>query len=413
MADPKDLPQPGASNFSSRVREELMRLMGKIGDSLDQVVTKRELIAAGLAQLRPGTQQIEPTPSTNSGSTAREPDLTPPPQPDGFAATGAISHVLIEHATPAYTQGGGHLRTRVYGAKYTSGDLPTFSDAVEVGQFIGTMWGLTSDPGTTWRLWIKWETADGVLSPTPAGGTNGLAVATGQNVSAMVNAMTGPGNPFKILAQPTTIDGVTYAAGTYSVQSFILNAQITNAKIADLAVDSAKIANLAVDSSKIADLAVDGAKIADAAITSAKIGNAEVNTLNIAGQAVTFAVSSFSNSPIEVPCTNTWITVQSATIKTTGEKLFISMFLRTSASYIYNYTDGWLSGKSEIRLLKDGYPVMGDSISEHVTYGEHPEAGTYTYSIQVRHYDATSQEYYIGKRPMVFHRSIFIMETKR
>ncbi len=255
MADRKDLPQPGASNFGGRVREELMRLMGKIGDSLDQAITKRDLVAAGFAQIRPGTQQIEPAPGIG-GPAEREPDLTPPPQPTGFTATGAISHVLIEHASPTYTQGGGHLRTRVYGAQYTSGPLPTFADAVEVGQFSGTVWGLASNPGTTWRLWIKWETADGVLSPTPAGGTNGLAETTGQDVSAMVRAMTGPGNPFTILTQPTTIDGVTYAAGTYSVQSFILDAQITTAKIANLAVDDAKIANLSVTKLTAGSLAV-------------------------------------------------------------------------------------------------------------------------------------------------------------
>ena len=252
MADRKDLPQPGASNFGGRVREELMRLMGKIGDSLDQAITKRDLVAAGFAQIRQGTQQIEPAP----GIGGRETDLTPPPQPDGFTATGAISHVLIEHASPTYTQGGGHLRTRVYGVQYTSGPLPTFADAVEVGQFSGTVWGLASNPSTTWRLWIKWETADGVLSPTPAGGTNGLAVTTGQDVSAMVKAMTGVGNPFTILTQPTTIGGVTYAAGTYSVQSFILDAQITTAKIANLAVDDAKIANLSVTKLTAGSLAV-------------------------------------------------------------------------------------------------------------------------------------------------------------
>jgi hypothetical protein len=259
MSGRKDLPTPKAANFAERLREEVMRLMGKQGDTLDQAMTMRQMLLLGFAQLKQGTSgQIEPKSGSSNGDSGgeRAPDLTPPPQPDGFTATGAISHVLIEHAAPTYTQGGGHLRTRVYGVQYTGGPLPIFAQAVEVGQFSGTVWGLASNPGTTWRLWIKWETADGVLSPTPAGGTNGLAVTTGQDVSAMVKAMTGSGNPFTILTQPTTIGGVTYAAGTYSVQSFILDAQITTAKIANLAVDNSKIANLSVAKLTAGSLAV-------------------------------------------------------------------------------------------------------------------------------------------------------------
>jgi hypothetical protein len=121
-----------------------------------------------------------------------EPDLTPPPQPTGFVVTAAISHVFIEHDAPLYRQGHGHQRTRVYGAIVEAGDpLPTFDDAVEVGQFSGQVWAMPSNPATTWRLWIKWETNDGVLSPTPAGGTNGLEAVTGQDVALLLEALTG------------------------------------------------------------------------------------------------------------------------------------------------------------------------------------------------------------------------------
>jgi len=160
----------------------------------------------------------------------------------------AISHVFIEHDAPLYTQGHGHLRTRVYGKIVAPGDpLPVFADAVEITQFTGTVHAHPSNPSTTWRLWIKWETADGVLSPTPAGGTNGLQVITGQDVSAMVAAMTGAGKPFTVLTEPTEIGGVTFPAGVYSTQAFIRDAQVTNAKIANLAVDDAKIADLSVE----------------------------------------------------------------------------------------------------------------------------------------------------------------------
>lgn len=71
--------------------------------------------------------------------------------------------------------------------------------------------------------------------------------------------------------------------------TFIQNATIQTAHIADLAVNNAKIANLAVNNAKIADLAVDTAKIANAAITNAKIGELAVGTANIGNAAITNA----------------------------------------------------------------------------------------------------------------------------
>lgn len=188
-----DLPPPGASNFTQRVRETLMVALGRTGDPLDRHLTLRDLLDSGIAKVKSGF-------SIGSGMTGslpltlgqgEEPDLTPPPTPEGFAVSAAISHVFIEHAAPVYTVGHGHLRTRVYGVKYTGGALPTFSAAVELGQFSGTIWAMPSDPSTTWRLWIKWETNDGVLSVSPAGGTNGLVATTGQDVSLLLDALTG------------------------------------------------------------------------------------------------------------------------------------------------------------------------------------------------------------------------------
>jgi hypothetical protein len=189
-----DLPSPSSPNFSQRVRETLMVALGRTGDPLDRSITVRDLLEGGIAKVREGF-------SLRSGSggvplapsiAQDEPDLTPPQQPFGFVVSAAISHVFIEHDRPVYTQGGGHLRTRVYGSIVEAGDpLPTFDDAVEVGQFTGQVWAMPSNPSTTWRLWIKWETNEGVLSPTPAGGTNGLEATTGQDVALLLDALEG------------------------------------------------------------------------------------------------------------------------------------------------------------------------------------------------------------------------------
>ena len=243
-----DIPSPKAPNYHQRVRETLMTYLGKQGNPLDRGLTLRDLIENGIVKLGAAWRPGSGVPSLDPGdavSQNEEPDLTPPPTPTGFTVSAAISHVFIEHDAPVYPQGRGHLQTRVYGATVQDGDpLPVFADAVEITQFTGMVHAHPSNPSTTWRLWIKWETIDGVLSANPAGGTNGLEAVTGQDVSSMVLAMTGAGNPFTILPADTIIDGVTYLAGTYSVRSFIIDGQITNAKIANATINSAKIANL-------------------------------------------------------------------------------------------------------------------------------------------------------------------------
>ena len=255
-----DIPSEAAGNFSSRVRETIQTMLGVRGDKLDRVVTLRDLIDNELFTVRPGTSVGTGTVSLQPGSSLPqldEPDLTPPPPPGTLTATGAISHILIEVPAATYTQGHGHLRTRVYGANPTTAvPNPTFSDAVELGQFSGTVWALNSNPSTSWRLWAKWESNDGVLSATPTGGANGVSATTGADVSSLVKAMTGAGNPFTILTAPTVIGGVTFPAGTYSTQAFILDAQITNAKIANAAIDDAKVANLSAGKLTAGSIAV-------------------------------------------------------------------------------------------------------------------------------------------------------------
>lgn len=197
MSTRKDLPQASASNFSQRVRETLLTYLGKQGDRLDRGLTVRDLIEAGVIKFKAGFggQQpidqplpIEPGPSVEP---VYEVDLTPPPTPTGFTATGAISNFLVECDPPVYTQGHGHDRSILYGTTYTTGPLPTFSAAVPLTEFLGSAASYASNPSTTWRLWLTWRTVDGVESVAPAGGINGLEVTTGQDVALLLEALTG------------------------------------------------------------------------------------------------------------------------------------------------------------------------------------------------------------------------------
>lgn len=249
-----DLPAPSAPNFNQRLRETVQTFLGRQGNPLDRVLTLRDLVDIGMLklrsgfQLKPGAGSSVPLEPGDGVVDTYEPDLTPPPTPGSMTVTASISHVMIEHEAPVYRQGHGHLRTRVYGKVVKAGDpLPVFADAIEIGQFSGTVYAQPSNPATTWRLWTKWETVDGVLSVGPAGGINGLEAVTGRDVAKLVAAMTGPGNPFKVVTESITLpDGTVVPAGTYTADAYIHNGQIVNAKIGNLAVDDGKIANLSV-----------------------------------------------------------------------------------------------------------------------------------------------------------------------
>ncbi|CDS48902.1 hypothetical protein [Polaromonas sp. CG9_12] len=192
----KDLPAPGAPNYAQRVRETLMTYMGRQGNKLDRGLTLRDLLASGLVKfpsgfnpdnIGTGSPPLLPGPGATP---AYEADLTPPPMPTGFYVSAAISNIFIGHDAPGFTAGHGYLRTQVYGATWVSGPLPVFSDAVRITSFTGTIFAHPTNPATTWRLWITWESNDGVAS-LPAGGTNGLQAITGQNVAQLLQALSG------------------------------------------------------------------------------------------------------------------------------------------------------------------------------------------------------------------------------
>lgn len=258
-----DLPSPNAPNFNQRLRETIQTYLGRQGNPLDRGLTLRDLIQSGIVKIRDGfsLQPGQPTVPLEPGDgvvDTYEPDLTTPPTPTNFVVASAISNIIVQHDAPTYLVGHGHLRTRLYGKIVQAGDpLPTFADATEIAQFSGTVYAYPTNPATTWRLWVRWETVDGVLSADPAGGINGIAATTGQDVSRLVQALTGPGNPFKVVTEQMTLpDGTVVPAGTYTADAFIHNGQITNAKIANLAVDNAKISSVGVDKLTAGSLSV-------------------------------------------------------------------------------------------------------------------------------------------------------------
>jgi hypothetical protein len=167
----------------------------------------------------------------------------------GLVVTPGLSNIFFETDPPTFAMGHGYFVTNIYGAQQAPGQPPpTFDKAEQVFSFTGDVGSWATTPNTLWFLWAKWETRDGVESISPAGGTNGLQAMTGQDVDKLVAAMTGPGEPFKIVPVAMYLpDGSLVPAGTYTADAYIHAGFIQNAQIANLAVSNAKVVSLAVD----------------------------------------------------------------------------------------------------------------------------------------------------------------------
>jgi hypothetical protein len=343
MSDRNDLPSISANNFDQRVRETLQTYLGRQGDPLDRGLTLRDLIENGIVKLptgwtlRNGAGSLPLLPGDNSTtpSTEDEPDLTPPPTPTGFTVTAGLSFFLVEHDNPSYTQGRGHLRTRLYGATWTT-TLPTFADAVEIAQFTGRVYAHPTSLGTKWRLWIKWESNDNVLSASPAGGTNGLAANTGLvGTSDLTDALITAGKIANgaIDLGGSKITGLLANANMAVITdpTKIADSLIGNTKLADLAITAGKIANGAIDLSgtKItgllanANMAVitDPTKIADFLISSTKLADLAVTAGKIASGAITLTKFASGIEPVTV-ATGALPTTKSTETLAFGGKLY-------------------------------------------------------------------------------------------
>lgn len=191
----KDLPPISSKNFLEKLREFASTYLGNRGDLLDRGITARDLVDAGIISLRPGwLSNGGRNPISGPGyglEPAYDVDLTPPPTPTGFTATAAISNLMVQCDPQLYKAGHGHAKSILYGASWISGAFPVFTDAVVLEEFSGTVRSHATNPATTWHLWLKWVTVDGIASTTPAGGTNGVVTRTGEDVALLLTALTG------------------------------------------------------------------------------------------------------------------------------------------------------------------------------------------------------------------------------
>ncbi len=269
---PRDL-----RNFVDRLRELIN------GNGAGRLVSAQDLANAGVVS-------VDASGNLNPITTV----FGTPPAPTGVTATAAIRNVIVDWDEVTYP---GHAYAEVWGA--STNDLGA---AELLGQTPGFTYTDSLGPSSTRYYWVRYVNTENVAGSYNS--TTGTVATTGADLTYTMGLLrdTYGGTseaPFFQLNSPTVIGGVTIPAGTYMKAAFIYDAEITNAKIANLAVDSAKLASASVTTAKIADANITTAKIADANITtakiadanitSAKIGDAEVGTAKIANAAITTA----------------------------------------------------------------------------------------------------------------------------
>lgn len=193
MTTVKDIPpipeglDPDLRRTLQRIREELQSLLGLRGDPRDAALRLRSGGSGGSS-----TTIIVPGTGGGGGDT---PDLTPPPTVSDLAIFPGFSQVILTWSGVTYTQGRGNKHTLIYAVKRdpaSTAPLPTFGDAQVVATATHplTIISLPSELNTQWHVWAKFETNDGVLSVSPAGGTNGVTGTTGQDIEQLLEILT-------------------------------------------------------------------------------------------------------------------------------------------------------------------------------------------------------------------------------
>lgn len=193
----KDIPSFGTEVADTRLRQKLeamreavQKLMGTRGRGGGRAAVRWDDLREGgllteTGRILPpgGTTTVVVGGGGGGGTPPDEPDLTKPPTPTGLSAVAGLGNVLVEWDAPVYSMGHGHKQTNVYATKQPGDDNTayTINDAVRVDSAVGplTVLALPSDLNIKWRLWIRYETNDGVESD-PAGGVNGIVVTTGR-----------------------------------------------------------------------------------------------------------------------------------------------------------------------------------------------------------------------------------------
>jgi hypothetical protein len=208
---PRDLRQ-----FIDRLRENID------GRGLDEIITARKLVAAGLAQYSGG----------NLGSSTGNMIYATPPPPLNLDADGAIANIIVTWDKAPYQ---GHAYTEIWASQQTQAQAdadpetyPTLGEAVLVGMAPGSVWVHNIGAGGSRWYWIRFVNVEGVAGPFNA--VDGLRGDTGQDPAYLIGLLSNQISESE-LAQTLTdrinlIDGGEDVAGSVAARVATIQGQV-------------------------------------------------------------------------------------------------------------------------------------------------------------------------------------------
>lgn len=211
---------------------------------------------------------------------------------------------------------------------------------------------------------------------------------------------------FAYLNQITSSNVSTYIAGAAigTAQIGVLTAgnigagTIDASKIAANTITAGQIASNTITATQIASGTITADRMVSKTITAASgiIGDLAVDTLQIAGNAVTIPISTFTNGPTSVPTGATPITIQSATINSTGAPILVSVSALANSAVFWQITRDGV-------VLYDTWNIAGIQMMS-ASILDTPGSGLHTYRLNARSGFSAFN---------VYNMCIYLLETKK
>jgi len=159
---------------------------GYVGDPLDANVTYRDLVDVGALALRPGSKSggggrpVIPAWVLPDGYDPAK-DLTPPPKPEGFTATGLFAMVQLQWDRPTYRN---HAYTEIWRSETNS-----LGNAVLIGTSDTSFYADSLGASATRYYWVRFVSQADVKGPYNA--TEGTQASTAQDPGLLLESLSG------------------------------------------------------------------------------------------------------------------------------------------------------------------------------------------------------------------------------
>ena len=168
--------------WMTAMTEALAIRLGRVGDQRDRAVTLRELIDSGLAKDLTN-RPYDPNQDSDFTWFVDPPDLTVPPKPTNFTATGAFTRIILTW-TEGWTVFSNFSYTEIY--RHTSNAL---GDAIIIDITQAGVYTDNVDYNDTYYYWVRHVSTGGVAGPFSDSATATTLIDIGAVMTALTESL--------------------------------------------------------------------------------------------------------------------------------------------------------------------------------------------------------------------------------